>query len=111
MNNLQVIADLTVLESQCVNTLQPSNWHFNPEAIFREERQRMENALTSTEPVQFLTLFPGKVFLPIAAQFLDLEPSAYRKLVNKALVAKDNSDLAGLRKQLETTLSDYLPPR
>jgi len=111
VNNLEVIGDLTVLESQCVNTLQPSNWDFIPEAIFREERQLMENALTSTEPMQFLTLFPGKVFLRIATQSLGLEPSAYRKLVNKALVADDSSDLAGLKKSLESVLSEYLPPR
>lgn len=111
VNKLEVIGDLTVLESQCVNTLQPSNWDFNPEAIFREERHLMENALTSTEPMQFLTLFPGKVFLPIATQSLGLEPSAYRKLVNKALVADDRSDLAGLKKSLEIVLSEYLPQR
>lgn len=111
VNKLEVIADLSVLESQCVNTLQPSNWDFNPEAIFREERQLMENALTSTEPIQFLTLFPGKVFLPIATQSLGLEPSAYMKLVNKSLVADDKSDLAGLKKSLESVLSEYLPSR
>ena len=111
VNKLDVIGDLTALESQCVNTLQPSNWDFNPEAIFREERQLMENALTSTEPMQFLTLFPGKVFLPIATQSLGLEPPAYRRLVNKALVADDESDLAGLKKSLESVLPQYLPPR
>ena len=111
VNKLEVTGDLTVLESQCVNTLQPSNWNFNPEDIFREERQLMENALTSTDPMQFLTLFPGKVFLPVATQSLGLEPSAYRKLVNKALVADDSSDLAGLKKSLEDVLSEYLPPR
>jgi ABC-type branched-subunit amino acid transport system ATPase component len=111
MNNLQVIADLNALESQCVNILQPGNWGFNPEAIFREERKLLENALASTEPMQFLTLFPGKVFLPIATKSLGLEPSAYRDLVNKALVADDKSNLSGLKKSIESVLSKYLPPR
>jgi len=111
LNDLQVIADLNALESQCVNILQPGNWGFNPATIFREERKLLEDALASTEPMQFLTLFPGKVFLPIAARSLGIEPSIYRKLVNNTLVADDNSDLSGLKKSIESVLSEYLPPR
>jgi hypothetical protein len=82
-----------------------------PATIFREEGKLLENALASTELMQFLTLFPGKVFLPIAARSLGIEPSTYRKLVNNALVADDNSDLSGLKKSIESVLSEYLPPR
>jgi len=110
VNKLQVISDLNALESQCVNILQPSNWGFDPETIFREERKLLENALAS-EPTQFLTLFPGKVFLPIATKLLGLEPSAYKELVNNAMVADDKSNLSGLKKSIESVLSKYLPPR
>jgi len=110
VNKLQVIGDLNALESQCVNILQASNWGFDPKVIFREERKLLEKALAS-EPMQFLTLFPGKVFLPIAAKSLGLEPSAYKELVNKALVANDTSDLSGPKKSIESVLSEYLPPR
>lgn len=111
LNDLHVIANLDALESQCVDILQPSNWGFNPAAIFREERNLLENALASTEPMQFLTFFPGKVFLPIAARSLGIELSNYRQLVNKALIADDDSNLSGLRKSIQTVLSQYLPPR
>ena len=111
LNDLHVLADLNALESQCVNILQPGNWGFNPETIFREERKLLENALTSTDPMQFLIHFPGKVFLPIAARSLGIEPSRYRELVNNALVADDNSDLSRLKKSIESVLSEYLPPR
>jgi len=111
LNDLKVIADLNALESQCVNILQPVNWGFNPATIFREERKLLENALASTEPMRFLTLFPGKVFLPIATKLLGLEPSAYKELVNNALVADDKSNLLGLKKSIESVLSKYLPPR
>jgi len=111
LNDLKVIADLNALESQFVNILQPGNWGFNPSTIFREERNLLENALASTEPMQFLTLFPGKVFLKIAARSLGIELSTYRELVNNALVADDKSDLSGLKKSIESALSQYLPPR
>ena len=111
LNDLQVIADLNAFETQCVNILQPGNWGFNPATIFGEERKLLENALASTEPMQFLTLFPGKVFLPDAARSLGIKPSRYRELVNNALVADDNSDLSALKKSIESVLSEYLPPR
>jgi hypothetical protein len=111
VNNLQVIGDLNALESQCVNILQPSNWGFNPEAIFREERKLLENALAFTEPMQFLILFPGKVFLPIATKSLGLEPSAYKELVNKALIADDKSELSRVKPLVKSALSSFLPPR
>jgi len=110
VNKLQVIADIDGLESKCVNSLQPANWGFQPQAIFREERKLLENALTS-EPMKFLTLFPGKVFLPIATRLLGLEPPAYKALLNNALVADNKSNLYGLRASIETVLSKYLPPR
>jgi len=111
VNDLQVIGDLNVLESKCVNTLQPDNWGFSPADIFLEERKLLENALASTEPIQFLTFFPGKVFLPIATRLLGLEPSAYKELVNNVLVSDDASTLSGLKKSIESALSNYLPPR
>ncbi len=111
LNDLHIIADLNTLESQCTNILQPINWGFNPTAIFHEERKLLENALASTEPMPFLILFPGKVFLPIAARSLGITPSTYRELVNNALVADDSSNLSGLKKSIESVLSEYLPPR
>jgi ABC-type branched-subunit amino acid transport system ATPase component len=111
LNDLHVIADLDALQSQCVNILQPRNWGFNPDTIFRDERKLLENALASTDPMQFLIHFPGKVFLPIAAKSLGIEPSRYRELVNKALVADDNSGPSGFKKSIESVLADYLPPR
>lgn len=111
VNQLQATGDLNALESQCVTVVQPSNWGFSPEAIFREERKLLENALSSTDPMDFLTLFPGKVFLPIATKSLGLEPSAYKELVNKALVAGDKSNLSRLKQSLESALSNILPAR
>jgi hypothetical protein len=111
LNDLKIIADLRALESQTVSILQPGSWGFNPATIFREERKLLEDAVASTEPTQFLTLFPGKVFFPIAAESLGIKPSTYRELVNNALVAPDNSDLSGLKKSIESVLSQYLPPR
>lgn len=111
VSKLPVVADLDALESQCVSILQPNNWGFSPEAIFREERKLLENTLASSDPMQFLTIFPGKVFLPIAAKSLGLEPSAYKELVNKALIADDKSNLSGLKKSIESALSRILPPR
>lgn len=110
VNKLHVISDLDTLESQCVDILQPGNWGFNPETIFRDERKLLEDALAS-EPTQFLTLFPGKVFLPIATKLLGFEPSAYKELVNNALVANDKSNLSVVKKSIESVLSKYLPPR
>lgn len=110
-NELHVIGDLDALESQCVNVIQPSNWGFHPGAIFHEERKLLENALSSPDPMHFLTLFPGKVFLPIATKSLGLEPAAYKELVKNALVASDSSELSPLKKSLESALSNILPPR
>ncbi len=110
-NDLHVIGDLNTLESQCVSALQPSNWGFNPRAIYDEERKLLENALTSTNPMEFLTLFPGKVFIQLAAKSFGLETSAYKELVNKALVADDRSSLFNLKPLLEDVLSKILPSR
>lgn len=110
MNKLQIISDLDTLESQCVDILQPTSSGFNPTDIFREERKRLEDALAS-DPTQFLTFFPGKVFLPIATKSLGFEPSAYKELVNNALAADDKSNLFQLRQSIEPVLSEYLPAR
>ena len=111
VNRLQINDNLDALESQCVLALQPKNWEFNPEAIFREERKLLENALSSIDPTLFLTLFPGKVFLSIATKSLGLEPNAYKELVNKALVVGQSSSLMVLRQSLEKALVSILPPR
>jgi len=111
VNKLPVIDDLNALERQCVTVLQPSNWGFSPEAIFREERKLLEDTLSTTDPMRFLALFPGKVFLHIFTKSLGFETSAYKELVNNALVAGDGSNMSKLKQSLVSALSGILPPR
>jgi len=110
VNNLKVSENVDVLQREYIQALQPEKWNFDPQTIFREERERLEKALTSDDST-FLELFPGKVFFNLAAQALGIDPIRYRELVASALSAKDSTPLAVLRSALESKLSEILPPR
>ncbi|MCD4782285.1 MAG: AAA family ATPase [Candidatus Eremiobacteraeota bacterium] len=88
----------------------PSSWEQDPESIFQEERDRIEDALSGNEK-DFIELFPGKVFIGIAAQLLGLNLNSYRVLVRSALAAEEEDRLYTLGQELEVVLSNYLPPR
>lgn len=111
VNGLRATDDLSMLQSEYVSALQPSNWDFDPETIFTEERQCLEKALLSPNEEAFLRLFPGKVCLPIAARTLGIEPVRYRELVATALREGQDESLSILGHDLETALSEVLPPR
>jgi len=111
INKLPVNDDLDALQQECVTALNQNNWDFSPEAAFREERKLLEDALSSSDIMQFLELFPGKVFLKIFTNSLGFGTSAYKELVNNALVANDDSNLCDLKKELVSALSVFLPPR
>lgn len=111
VNNLRAIEDVDVLQTEHVRALQPDNWSFDPENIFREERVRLDQALASDDEATFLQLFPGKVFFPLAAKALGIDPIRYRELVGSALQVDDSNPLTDLRAALETKLSAILPSR
>lgn len=111
VNKLPVIDDLDILEQQCVTVLQPNNWGFSPEDIFRSERKLLEETLLSTDAMRFLALFPGKVFLNFFTKSLGIETFAYKELINNALVAVDGSDLSTLKQSLVSALVGVLPSR
>ncbi len=110
VNGLRCTEDLEVLQKEHSIALQLSNWTFDPETIFSEERDCLEQALASDEAA-FLRLFPGKAFFPMAAKILGIDCVRYRELVGSALQADESGPLVEMNIALEKKLSTMLPPR
>jgi ABC-type molybdenum transport system ATPase subunit/photorepair protein PhrA len=88
-----------------------NSWNYSPEAILQEERQRVEDALQSSDPLHFLAVLPGKPFIAIAAAECGLDgPTELRQLVNQALTGQHPS-LHTLGLHLELALACHLPDR
>jgi hypothetical protein len=109
LNALSLDADIDVLEQRHVAALDPSRWPVPGATIFKEERQRIEDALAGSFE-ECLKLVPGKEFLNLAADAIGMDRDAYVKLICSAL-SSDDGRLQSLGNELEACLTDVLPPR
>ena len=107
LNGLKLDEHIEVLETQHVAALDPSVWSVPATVIFREERQRFEQALTGAFE-ECLKVLPGKEFLGLAAEAVGMERDAYVGLICSALSSSDNS-LRELGSELEVQLISILP--
>lgn len=85
-------------------------WSFSPSDILHEEEKVVDKAFASSDPEEFLRIFPGKQMLPVAAKATGLNVKPYVDLVLKAL----NGSLPSGTKlcdDIESALRNYLPPR
>ena len=89
--------------------LDPGSWDLDSASIIQEEVQRVAEAKSGSEHL-LLSLIPGKALLPIAASVLNLDVTAYKRMVTGALSSK-KTDMLQMRNQLEAALGDHLPPR
>jgi energy-coupling factor transporter ATP-binding protein EcfA2 len=90
--------------------LSPSSWGAPVARIMKEERERIQVALTGDEK-SFNRCMPGKAFWKKAAEALGVKPDRYLSLVCSALNAEDGHELAGLGAALERALAPLLPAR
>lgn len=111
LNALAVSDDINDVCVQHAKAVEPSSWGVNPESLFNEEKTALEQALNGGNYDEFLTFYPGKVFLGIAAQKLGMSVDAYVDLVCSALLVKDETQLASLGTEIECHLNRYLPSR
>ena len=107
---LEVNDVLETVRANHVEALKPEHWQTDPDVLFSEERQFLEDALIATEK-EFLQVFPGKSFWKRAAKELGLEAEAYLNLVCSALRGDPEMKSSPLGPELEGCLKSYLPPR
>ncbi len=95
------------LLTEMVATFDQANWGFSPTDVLNEEKVRVEGASTIED---YLALLPGKSFVSVASNSLGQTQNAYKELVVSAILSNDGP-LFALGCELETAISDYLPPR
>lgn len=87
-----------------------STWDFSPGSLLTEERDHVEQVLTSGSIDGRLQLIPGKQLLPLAARATGLTKDAYVNLVVSALQSTEKDDQV-LQAALVSALQSYLPTR
>ncbi len=110
MNCLRLSEDIEVARSGHVDALTADRWTISPDAIFREEESRIQNAISGAEQ-EFFRLLPGKTVLPIFTGKLGIRPDEYVRLIVEGLRANSESSLHSLGAKLEVALTSILPPR
>jgi hypothetical protein len=85
LNALGLDEDIIVLEQKHVAALDPTAWPVPAAEIFKEERQKIEDAL-ATNFEECLKLIPAKEFLHLAAEAIGMDRNAYVKLICSALI-------------------------
>lgn len=109
LNSLKGAASLTAFEAAALQQLDPATWSVDFTTVYNEEKDRVLAAAKGNEG-DLLRIFPGKPFLPIAANKLGMTPLKYKKLIEDALISPDPA-MQQFRTALETALLPYLPPR
>lgn len=110
VRGVEVGDDLTTVQAAHVAALSPARWPIDPEALFSDQRQLVEHAVSASEE-EFLRVLPGKAFWKHAAEELGLHAQAYLGLVCGALRGEEPLRSSALGQQLEECLTNYLPPR
>lgn len=110
LNGLAVAEDEAQMEVGHVDALDPTTWKSPPLNIFAEEKARLERALKEGAD-QFNGIYPGKVFVKLAASAVGMGFDSYLDLVCSALKAKEHEPLFVLGRRLEEALTTYLPSR
>jgi len=110
LNSLSLSGTLEQVETQHIDELDPAKWETPPAKVFAEERAKIEQALANRDEA-FHRLLPGKTLLRDAARMFGMTAESYVTLVCSALSATDADPLATLGKNIESALSDCLPPR
>lgn len=109
-NGMEVTDDLESTKRCHVESLDPAGWGIDPGDLFDQEQKTIQEALAGTEE-DFFRYLPGKGFLPLAARSLGMDRKAYVNLVCRGLDADEGEPLHHLGVELDTTLTNYLPPR
>ena len=110
LNRIPVGDDPAAMELTHVAALDTATWPVSPATILAEEKALLEHALLESAD-EFNRVYPGKVFVKLAASALGMQPSAYEDLLCSALGAKQAEPLFQLGKQLQDCLAGYLPDR
>jgi hypothetical protein len=102
---------LDALEADMPGFFDPGAWSFSPEAILRQERSRIANALSEGAGEAFLALAPGKQLVPVAARTVGMDTEGYRRLVIDALRLPQAASLRRLGQELVSVFERRLPAR
>jgi hypothetical protein len=102
--------DRTLLKASLISQIPNVRAVTSPGAIWDEEETVVQNALTSSEPLDFLRVLPGKPLVGPAASSLGLTKERYCDLIKSALNSTDPT-FATLGNALENALREYLPSR
>lgn len=103
-------ADGNALRASSVQQIRATPPVTRAEDIWDAEVNVVNDAIQSSDPIQFLKVLPGKPLIGPAATKLGIAKERYCELVKIALWSKENS-FAQLASSLEAALSSYLPPR
>lgn len=82
----------------------------NAEQMWNEEASKVDAAISSDDPSDFLRVLPGKPLLGPAASSLGISKEQYCNLIKTGLTTKEAGFIT-LSDALEQALATYLPPR
>jgi hypothetical protein len=111
-NRLKPPVNMEELSESYEKGLDAKSWQTPVRTILAEEQTRLQAGLTGTA-LEFLALYPAKVFLNEVKNYIGLEMNSYIDLICEALSSTPNLEhkLNKLGLRIEAALMSFLPPR